>query len=286
MVFLVIIGLVMAIAAVLFALQNSVVVTISFGIWQLEQSLAIVLIATLGLGMIISLFLSLPTIWQRKWQNTQQQSKLDQLQQQLRAKNQATLEQQQSTAAQQQSVQELLQAFSLTDEVTGVLNKETTIRLTEHLLQQMQQLKNPRYSSLVVILFSLDPAKSSRSFADIGSENALYKAIAKRFKDAVIADSFLGITERKRFISLVLGLRGQEIQEYIAYLQNGITESPLQKADGVLLPLKMSAGGVVVDPTDTVDSRYILKLAEQNLEKSLAQGKGLVEISEVNLKSM
>ncbi|MEM6613096.1 MAG: hypothetical protein AAF652_12750, partial [Cyanobacteria bacterium P01_C01_bin.72] len=107
-----------------------------------------------------------------------------------------------------------------------------------------------------------------------------------RFKHTVIADSFLGITERRRFISLVLGLRGQEIQEYITYLQNAITESPLQKADGVLLPLKMSVGGVVVDPTDVVDSRYILKLAEQNLEKSLGQGKGLVEISEVNLKSL
>ncbi|MEL6787388.1 MAG: lipopolysaccharide assembly protein LapA domain-containing protein [Cyanobacteria bacterium J06607_15] len=284
MVFLVIMGLVMAIAAVLFALQNAAMVTINFGIWQLEQSLAIVLLATLGLGIIISLLLSLPTILKRKWQNAQQKSKIEELQRQLRAKNQATLEQQQLTVVQQQAQQELLQAFSFAEEVTGVLNKETTIRITEHLLQQMQQQpKNPRYSSLVVMLFSLDPAKSSRSFADIGSENAVYKAIAKRLKSAVTADSFLGITERKRFISLVLGLRGQEIKEYVAYLQDSITESPLQKADGVLLPLKMTVGGVVVDPTDSVDSRHILKLAEQNLEIALKQGKGLAEISEVNL---
>ncbi|MEL6501560.1 MAG: hypothetical protein AAFQ23_09175, partial [Cyanobacteria bacterium J06623_1] len=82
---------------------------------------------------------------------------------------------------------------------------------------------------------------------------------------------------------LVLGLRGQEIKEYVAYLQDSITESPLQKADGVLLPLKMTVGGVVVDPTDSVDSRHILKLAEQNLEIALKQGKGLAEISEVNV---
>ncbi len=287
MVFLVIIGLVMAIVAVLFALQNAAVVTINFGTWQLEQSLAIVLIATLGLGIIISMLLSLPTIFRQRWQNSQQTSKISELQTKLKTNNQSTLRQQQSNIAQREAIQELLQAFDFADGVTGVLNKNTTIKLTEHLLQQMQlQPKNPRYASLVVMLFSLDPAKSQRNFADIGSENAVYKAIAKRLRSAVTPDSFLGITERKRFISLVLGLRGMEVTDYVAYLQEKVTESPLQKADGVLLPLKMSVGGVVVDPTDSVDSRNILKQAEQNLENSLLRGRGYSEISEVNTKSL
>ena len=287
MVLLVIVGLVMAIGAVLFALQNAAVVTINFGVWQLEQSLAVVLIATLGLGIIISMLLSVPTIIKRGWQNSQQSQKLDELRQQLKAKNQTTLQQQQSSLAQQESVQELLLAFSLADEVTGVLNKNTTVKLTQHLLQQMQQQpKNPRYSSLVVMLFSLEPAKSQRNFADIGSENAVYKAIAKRLRNAVTADSFLGITERKRFISLVLGMRGTEVSEYITYLQDKITESPLQKTDGVMLPLKMTVGGVVADPADAIDSRSILKQAEQNLEQALVKGRGNFEVSEVQLKFM
>ena len=245
------------------------------------------LIATLGLGIIISMLLSVPTIIKRGWQNSQQSQKLDELRQQLKAKNQTTLQQQQSSLAQQESVQELLLAFSLADEVTGVLNKNTTVKLTQHLLQQMQQQpKNPRYSSLVVMLFSLEPAKSQRNFADIGSENAVYKAIAKRLRNAVTADSFLGITERKRFISLVLGMRGTEVSEYITYLQDKITESPLQKTDGVMLPLKMTVGGVVADPADAIDSRSILKQAEQNLEQALVKGRGNFEVSEVQLKFM
>ncbi len=287
MVFLVIIGLIMTIVAILFALQNAAVVTMNFGTWQLQQSLAIVLIATLGLGIIISMLLSLPTIFRQRWQNSQQTSKISELQTKLKTNNQSTLQQQQSNIAQQEAVQELLQAFDFADGVTGVLNKNTTIKLTEHLLQQMQlQPKNPRYASLVVMLFSLDPAKSQRNFADIGSENAVYKAIAKRLRSAVTPDSFLGITERKRFISLVLGLRSMEVADYVAYLQEKVTQSPLQKADGVLLPLKMSVGGVVVDPTDSVDSRNILKQAEQNLENSLTRGRGYSEISEVNTKSI
>ena len=75
-----------------------------------------------------------------------------------------------------------------------------------------------------------------------------------------------------------------EVGKYIAYLQNSVTESPLQKADGVLLPFKMTVGGVVVDPTDTLDSRNILKQAEQNLENALAKGGGKSEVSEVKFK--
>ena len=287
MILLIIVGLVMAMVAVLFALQNAAVVTINFGVWQLEQSLAVVLITTLGIGIIISMLLSVPTIIKRGWQNRDRENKLGELRQQLKAKNQTTLQQQKSSLAQQESIQELLLAFSLADEVTGVLNKNTTVKLTEHLLLQMQQQpQNSRYGSLVVMLFSFDPAKSQRNFADIGGENAVYKAIAKRLRNAVTANSFLGITERKRFISLGLGMRGTEVTEYIAYLQNKITESPLQKTDGAMMPFKMTVGGIVADPADAIDARSILKQAEQNLERALAEGRGNVEISEIKLKSM
>ncbi|MEM8674249.1 MAG: lipopolysaccharide assembly protein LapA domain-containing protein [Cyanobacteria bacterium P01_G01_bin.67] len=287
MVLMVIVGLVMAILAVLFALQNAATVTINFGVWELEQSLAIVLITTLGLGIMISLFLSLPTVLKQRWQNSQQRKKIDSLQTKVRAAGQNTLQQQQYSLEQQSAIQELLQAFNLSDVVTGVLTKDTTIKLTEHLLQQMQnQSQNPRYLSLVVILISINPAKSQGSFAHIGSENALYKAIAKRLRNAVTAGSFLGITERKRFISLILGLRGAEVGNYAAYLQEKVTESPLQKADGALIPFKMNIGGIVVEPTDLSDGRQILKQAEQNLENSLVTGYGSIEISEITGKSL
>ena len=46
----------------------------------------------------------------------------------------------------------------------------------------------------------------------------------------------------------------------------------------------MNVGGVVVDPTDTLDSHNILKQAEQNLENALAKGGGNSKISEVKFK--
>ena len=287
MVFLVIIGLVMAVLAVLFAFQNADVVAISFGVWQFKQSLAIILIVTLGLGIIISLLLSLPTILKRGWQNTKYKKKIADLEAQLKSQSQANSHQQQQMIARQDATQELLQAFDLSDVVTGLLTKDATVKMSDRLLQQIQnQPNNPRYSSLVAMLFKVEPEKSQLSFADVGSENAVYKAIANRFKNAIIADSFLGITDRKRFISLVLGLKGTEIIEYAVYLQDKITATPLQKADGSLLPLKVNVGGVIVDPTDRIDSRSILKQAEQNLETSLNRNRNNPEITEVTVKSL
>ena len=285
MILLVVVGLIMAILAVLFAFQNATVVTINFGVWQLEQSLAIVLISTLALGIIISILLSLPTILKRGWQNSRQKNKIAQLQTQLKSNNQMTFQQQQQSLAQQEATQELLQAFSLSDSVTSLLNKKAAVELTEYLLHQLKtQPNNPRYAALVVMLIAVEP-ESQRHQENLGNENAVYKAIAKRLSSAVAADSFLGITERKRFISLTLGLRGAKVLEYAAYLQQKVTDSPLQKADGTLLPLKMSAGGIIVDPTDVLDARSVLKQAEHNLETSLEGGESL-EISEASFKTI
>lgn len=287
MIFLVIVGLIMAILAILFAFQNAEVVAISFGTWQFEQSLAIILIVTLGLGIIISLLLSLPTIFKRGWQNARYKNKIADLKSQIESQNKINSQQQQQTIARQDATSELLRAFDLSDSVTGLLTKDATVKLTDCLLQQIQNQPNhPRYSSLVVMLFQVEPGKSQLSFADVGSENAVYKAIANRFRNAIIPDSFLGITDRKRFISLTMGLKGTEIIEYATFLQNKIAETPLKKADGSTLPLKASVGGVIVDPTDKVDSRSILKQAEHNLESTLDGSHKTPEITEVTIKSL
>ncbi len=58
-----ILALVIAIIAVIFALQNTAVVTISFLVWNVTGSLSLVLLVTLAIGVIIGvLFLSPSTI--------------------------------------------------------------------------------------------------------------------------------------------------------------------------------------------------------------------------------
>jgi lipopolysaccharide assembly protein A len=53
-------ALVIAVVAVIFALQNIYVVTVSFFIWNFKGSLALVLLGALAVGLLIGLLAALP----------------------------------------------------------------------------------------------------------------------------------------------------------------------------------------------------------------------------------
>ena len=55
-----ILGIVFAIGAVVFALQNNVAIIVTFAVWQFEGSQALVLLLTLGAGALIAGLVSSP----------------------------------------------------------------------------------------------------------------------------------------------------------------------------------------------------------------------------------
>ena len=61
-VFFLIFALVIAVLAVIFALQNSVTVTISFMAWEVTGSLSLVLLITLAIGALIGLLVLAPSV--------------------------------------------------------------------------------------------------------------------------------------------------------------------------------------------------------------------------------
>ncbi len=69
-------ALVIAIIAVIFALQNMTTVTVSFLFWSIKGSLALVLLVTLAVGVLISSLASLPGFIGGKWSSTSQKKKL------------------------------------------------------------------------------------------------------------------------------------------------------------------------------------------------------------------
>jgi uncharacterized integral membrane protein len=59
-IFSLILGIVLGAATVIFALQNVTVITITFFTWQLQGSLALILLLSTGMGVLISLLIVLP----------------------------------------------------------------------------------------------------------------------------------------------------------------------------------------------------------------------------------
>ena len=282
MLLLVILGLVIAIVAILFAFQNATIVAINFGFWQFKESLAIILLITLGLGIIISLLLSIPTIIKRGWETSRQKKKILALEAELKSRDTQITIREQTNKINEQKTFELLQAFKLNDSVTGLIKQDAAVALTDYLLQQVNnQAGNPRYHSLGIFLFSIEPGKSKQSINLENQENAIYRAISNRLKNAATLDNFLGVTNKKRFICLFLGKMKSTATEYGEYLIDILTESPLQKADGTTMSLKVWVGGAIANPGDTIDSRSIFKQAEQNLEKAKEQKRNSIVIIEV-----
>jgi putative membrane protein len=72
----VIIALLISIIAVVFALQNLAAVTVSFFIWSIHGSLALVLLVSMAAGVLISLLASLPGLIRARWTVSAQRKKL------------------------------------------------------------------------------------------------------------------------------------------------------------------------------------------------------------------
>ncbi len=282
MLFLVILAVIIAISAITFAFQNSTIVIVSFGVWQFQESLAIILLITLGLGIIVSSLISIPTIIRRGWQSARQKKKIIALEAEIKSRDTAIIDREKINQTSEQKTVELLQAFELNDSATGLLKEDSVNQLTSYLLEQVNnQSGTPRYNSLSVFLLAVEPAKSQQNSTLEKQENAIYRAIANRLKDAINSDSFLGITQQKQFICLCLGSIKPNPTEYSHYLSDRLTESPLQKADGTTMSLKVWVGGAIANSGDISDSNGLVKQAQQNLEKAQSKRRNSVVISEV-----
>lgn len=74
-----ILALIIAILAVIFAVQNVTVVTITFFAWTIHTSLAVALLVALGAGVLLTLLLSVPGMFKNGWNSVSQKKKMSSL---------------------------------------------------------------------------------------------------------------------------------------------------------------------------------------------------------------
>lgn len=74
-----IVALLIAVLAVVFALQNSMLVTISFFQWTVTGSLSLVLLATLAIGVLIGLLVLVPSLLKKTIKSSSQRKRIDAL---------------------------------------------------------------------------------------------------------------------------------------------------------------------------------------------------------------
>lgn len=89
-------ALIIAILAILFAVQNNAPVEVTFAVWNFEGSLALVLLVAMAAGAVISFFASLPTNIKVRWTLRNQTKKMAQLEADLAEHKQKVEETQKS----------------------------------------------------------------------------------------------------------------------------------------------------------------------------------------------
>jgi uncharacterized integral membrane protein len=86
-----IVAIIVAILAVVFALQNAVPITVSFLTWRFESSLALVLLIVLALGILMSLLVSVPSRVKRMKLISSQKKKIQELESSLQRESEGKI---------------------------------------------------------------------------------------------------------------------------------------------------------------------------------------------------
>lgn len=76
-------GIVFAIGAVVFALQNNSTVVVTLALWNFDGSLAVVLLVAVGLGVLITGLVSTPSVIRGQWAARRLRHQLAELERQV-----------------------------------------------------------------------------------------------------------------------------------------------------------------------------------------------------------
>jgi diguanylate cyclase (GGDEF)-like protein len=278
--FLVILALVIALFAVLFAIQNTDVVTINLFNLTFEERLALVLLLTLAAGVLIGLLVSIPALIRRSMRVSAVRRELEDLGWRFQEKDKEIASQQQSTHLIRQQNAELLKALGNFEPKTGLLRSDLVIPSVTYLLQRMaDNVHDPRYNSVSV--YEIDPyPETEELFVNPTVQSQWLQAVAARLQQAILPDSWLYHDGRGRFVCVIPGLTTKSASEYGEALRASLAEESLQLADGSTLPVVVSIGGAIAHFMEHVDSYFLLQQADEALDHAKRRGRNRFRLVE------
>jgi len=237
----IIFALVIAFFAILFALQNNNLVTINLLIWEARESLAIVLLATLAIGILIGLLVAVPSIVKRGWRTSRVKKQATSLENQLMEKDRQVNAQSRKADGLRQSYQNLLQSLNLTDSSTGLLSARVLPQTLGALLKQMQlQPMNDQFQAVALLLIQAELPEGLK----LDNPIQLWQAVSNKIQNNITVDSWLYSQGNGQFMCTLTGFDIKAVNQYAEALQGAITEAPLDIAKGQQVPVALSIGGV------------------------------------------
>lgn len=197
------------------------------------------------------------------------------LMQELRVANKALLQANQQLTARN----ELLESLSLTDQLTGLLNRRAMDRALPHMLRQVgNRDANTRYRYLCLFVIDVDYFKRVNDTHGHSVGDSVLQAIAGRLQSNARPNSQLYRYGGEEFVCITQGLSPEAAWEYGEFLRSCIAKDPIKVSDNLLLSVSISIGGAIASGTNLVDSQTLLRQADRCLYQAKGEGRNCLRM--------
>ncbi|MEN9202339.1 MAG: diguanylate cyclase [Thermostichus sp. DG_1_6_bins_120] len=204
----------------------------------------------------------------------------------LRARVRAGLRLQRLTQAlaqanrQLQARNELLESLSLTDPLTGVLNRRALDQALPHLLKQVgPRFGEARYRYLCLLMMDVDHFKQVNDTYGHYIGDCVLQAITGRLQNQLRPSSLLYRYGGEEFVCITPGLNPSRSYRYAESLRRVIANHPIAISPKRSLPITISIGGVVISEDHPLEPQAALQRADQALYQAKQAGRNRVIFS-------
>ncbi|MGF1459984.1 MAG: lipopolysaccharide assembly protein LapA domain-containing protein [Leptolyngbyaceae cyanobacterium] len=267
-------ALLIAFLAILFALQNTNLVTIQFFIWEYQQSQALILLGSLAIGVIIGLLVSIPAVIRRNVRVSRLQQQTENLTQQIEDKAAAVRSEAEKNQAVKLNYEELLNSLDILEPTTGLIRHRLLSKAIAAQLARLQKQADvaqvPPYS---VLQLKVVPVVENGS-----SLPEMFAAVANTLQQQALPQTWFYSDGQGQFAATNAGMDTKAITHYGEKLQAAILENPPVLSTGQTMEMDVSVGGAIADSVNATSSDDLLLTADKALEQALQRGRNRVRI--------
>jgi GGDEF domain-containing protein len=275
-------ALVIAFLAILFALQNNSLVTINLFIWRYQQSLAVVLLATLAIGVLVGLLVSVPAIIRGGWRRSRIQRQADELATALQSREAEIDSQIQKAETVRSGYLDLLEALEVTEPVTGLLHQQLVSQAAQSLVKRMQtRLSDPAYRSVMLLTMQAAVAQPALTQSP-GQVGQVWAALAQVLRQQTSPETWLYSDGSGRFLCTAHGLDEAAATRFGERLQRHLLEQPLHLPDGTQVPIEVSMGAAIASRETPTSAETLLNTAHTALDQAQQRGKNRFRLLTAN----
>ncbi len=285
---LIIAAIIIAFLAIAFALLNNQQVDINllFVVYQ-GSSLALVLLSTLAIGVLIGMFVVLPSLLKRGWRISKATRQASALEDQLSERDRRLSNEVSNAERLRQSHENLLRALNLTDTNTGMLDASVLPQTLAALIKQMKlQPGNPQFDAIGLLVVEAQRQQPIGAVVTTAKQNAqLDVAIAAVIRRSVTLDTWLYCDSKDeqgaQFMCVLTGMDKAGLKQYGESLRDALIDSPLQLSGDAVVAVDVKVGGALCDRNHpTHQEKIIIDKAYQALSEAGKPSRNLIKGSQ------